>query len=470
MNRLAPFLPCCLLLGACADRSAPAIEAGIATPPRWQTAVAATDDAALRRDWWRRFGSAELEVLIERARAGSHDVAVARARVRQARAAATVAGAPLLPEARAGVEANREGLLGGQGNRDLDASEDDPRIDTFLTHLDVRYEVDLWGGREAARDSAIQGWRASRLERAAVELSVLAEVANRYLEASALEEQARIAALNLDNARRVLALVEARHDAGAATSQEVAQQRSLVARQQRRIPEARQQAAQARIALATLLGEPVQALRMNGPSFSALRWPTAEAGVPSELLTRRPDIAAAEARLAAAEADVREARAALLPSLTLGASLGSGGERAGHLLRSPFYTLTAGLAAPIFDNGRLKAERERVRARQEERLADYRQAIVAAFADVETALVLIDGLDRQRQWQARELDNAHEAFRLAGERYRAGAETLLMLLDSQRVLYEAQAEQVRLRLARAQASIALYKALGGGWRAGPPAA
>lgn len=469
MKRLIPLLPCCLLLGACAERPAP-VATGVPPPARWQAPVMASDDAALQRDWWRRFGSTDLDGLIERARAGNHDVAVALARVRQARAMLTVAGAPLLPEVRAGVEASREGLLSGQGNRDLDASEDDPRIDSFLTDFNVRYDVDLWGGREAARDSALQGWHASRFERAAVELSVLAEVANRYLDVRALDEQARIAALNLDNAREVLALVETRHEAGAATPLEVAQQRSLVARQQRLLPEARQRAAEARIALATLLGEPVQALRLAPGPFNDLRWPTANAGVPSELLARRPDIAAAEARLASAEADVRVARAALLPSLTLGANLGSGGERASQLLRSPFYTLTAGLAAPIFDNGRLSAERDRVQARQEEVLEDYRQAIVAAFADVETALVAIDGLDRQREGQARELESAHEAFRLAGERYRAGAETLLTLLESQRTLYEAQTEQVHLHLARAQASVALYKALGGGWRAEPPQA
>ena len=134
------------------------------------------------------------------------------------------------------------------------------------------------------------------------------------------------------------------------------------------------------------------------------------------------------------------------------------------MLRSPFYSLTAGLAAPIFDNGRLGAERDKATAEQEELLELYRGSIVAAFGDVEKALNGIDGVDRQRQWQDEEVRQARTAFELAESRYRAGAETLLTVLETQRTLYQAQDQQVQLRLARVQGSVALYKALGGGWQ------
>lgn len=136
----------------------------------------------------------------------------------------------------------------------------------------------------------------------------------------------------------------------------------------------------------------------------------------------------------------------------------------GDLLRSPFYNLTAGLAAPIFNNGRLSAERDKATARQQELLQTYRSSIISAFADVEKALNSINGLDQQRQWQEKELKHAQQAFDIAQSRYTAGAEVLLTVLETQRTLYQAQDQNVQLRLARLQASIALYKALGGGWQ------
>ncbi|MNE53415.1 putative efflux pump outer membrane protein TtgC precursor [compost metagenome] len=155
----------------------------------------------------------------------------------------------------------------------------------------------------------------------------------------------------------------------------------------------------------------------------------------------------------------------MLPSFTLGADLGSGADTFARILRSPYYTLSAGLAAPIFNNGRLNAERDKARAVEQELLERYRASIMDGFADVEKALNGISGVDNQRQWQDQEVEQAHIAFALSERRYRAGAETLLTVLETQRTLYQAQDLQVQLRLARLQGSVALYKALGGGWQA-----
>ncbi len=154
----------------------------------------------------------------------------------------------------------------------------------------------------------------------------------------------------------------------------------------------------------------------------------------------------------------------MLPALTLGATLGSDAYKALDILRSPYYTLTAGLVGPIFNNGRLSAERDKARARQDELLYAYRGAIINGFADVEKALSSITRLDQQRQWQTEELQQAQTAFQIAESRYQAGAEDLLTVLETQRTLYAAQDLNVQLRLSRLQASIALYKALGGGWK------
>ncbi|QJI39051.1 efflux transporter outer membrane subunit [Pseudomonas sp. ADAK13] len=463
MNVQLTVIAASLLLAAC-NNLVPNVESGLAPPSSWQS----PNTEGARQDnqrWWTQFASPELDQLIAQAQAGSHDLAAAMARVRQAQASAVIAGAPLLPALTGGSNASRQKLLRGKGYSQLDADSDNKAVDYFDASLTASYEIDFWGGRRAARDSAVEGLRASEFDRATVELTLLSSVANSYTQALSLREQGRIAELNLANAQNVLDLVQSRYNAGSATALELAQQKSLVAAQQRQLPQVQQQARDAMITLAALLGEPVQNLTLGQQSFDALHWPQITAGVPSDLLRRRPDIASAEARLAAAKADVVVARAAMLPTVTLGASLGSGASTASDILRSPFYNLTAGLTAPIFNNGQLSAERDRTTARQDELLQTYRSAIINGFADVEKALNTLHGLDQQRRWQGQELSEAQTAFRIAQSRYQAGAEDLLTVLETQRTLYAAQDLNVQLRLARVQASIALYKALGGSWQA-----
>ncbi|MDL5596916.1 efflux transporter outer membrane subunit [Bacillus subtilis] len=456
------LLAASVLLAACGS-PAPRPDSGLQPPPTWQSPEhpgASQND----RQWWTHFGSTELDQLIDQARLGSHDLAAAVARVRQAQAGATIAGAPLLPEIKAGLNANRQKLLHGKGYSQLDVNPNKRSLDYYDAELSASYEIDFWGGKRAARDSAVFAVQASEFDRSTVELTLQSAVANSYTQALALREQARIAELNLANAQNVLHLVQTRYDAGGATALELAQQKSLVAEQQRKLPLTQQQAREALITLAALLGQPVQELPSPKQSFAQLQWPDIASGVPSELLQRRPDIASAEAKLAAAQADVTVARAAMLPKLTLTASLGTGADLAADLLRTTFYNLSSGLVAPIFNNGRLGAERDKATARQEELLETYRGAIINGFADVEKALTSIRGLDEQRQWQSEELRQAQTAFDIAQSRYHAGAEDLLTVLQTQRTLYAAQDLNVQLRLSRLQASIALYKALGGGWQ------
>lgn len=456
------LLAASLLLAACSN-PAPRPDSGLQPPAAWQspnTSAAAHSN----RQWWTQFGSPQLNRLIEQASVGSHDLAAAVARVQQAQASATIAGAPLLPELKAGLNANRQRLLHGKGYSQLDVSPDNRSLNYYDAELSASYEIDFWGGKRAARDSAVLGLQASEFDRATVELTLQSGVANSYTQALSLREQQRIAELNLANAQSVLRLVQTRYDAGSATALELAQQKSLVAEQQRKLPLVQQQAREARITLAALLGQPVQALTLTEQPFDQLHWPKIASGVPSELLSRRPDIASAEAKLAAAQADVTVARAAMLPTLTLTASLGTGADLASDLLRTTFYNLSSGLVAPIFNNGRLSATRDKATARQQELLETYRGAIINGFADVEKALNSIRGLDEQRQWQGEELSQAQTAFDIAQSRYQAGAEDLLTVLQTQRTLYAAQDMNVQLRLSRLQASIALYKALGGGWQ------
>ncbi|GLO15685.1 hypothetical protein PPUJ20028_42710 [Pseudomonas putida] len=451
-----------LCLAACSTPPSPS--PAIDAPLAWQTAVPASTSAWPDSAWWKAFASPQLDRLIERARHNSHDLAAAAARVRQAQANAVIAGAPLLPEVQFALDASKQHLMHGTGSSQLDVSSSERTSKSYANVLSASYEVDFWGAVRAARDSALFSLDASRFDRQTVELTVVSSVADTYLRGLALDEQLRIARLNLRNARDVLQLVEARQRSGTTTRLELAQQRSLVAAQERQLPLLEQQNQDNRVTLATLLGDPVQKLPTNQETISNLNWPQIGSGVPSELLGRRPDIATAEARLAAANADVQVARAAMLPKLTLGANLGTGADTLANLFEGPYYTLTAGLAAPIFNNGRLRASRDLALAQRQELLEDYRSSIVSGFADVEKALNSIEGVDRQRRWQDEEVEQARIAFDLAQRRYAAGAETLLSVLETQRTLYQAQDQQVQLLLSRLQGSIALYKALGGGWQ------
>ncbi|MCK6188526.1 efflux transporter outer membrane subunit [Pseudomonas sp. EYE_354] len=452
----------CLLLNACAG-DPPVVDSGVAPPTAWQFAERDAAQAS-NSQWWTQFGSPQLNRLIDQARRDSFDVAAAMARVRQAQATAVIAGAPLLPEVKFNLTASRQKLLRGEGGPNLDVSKSDDTEDGFGANFAASYEVDFWGGRAAARDSALHSLRASAFDQATVELTLLSNVADRYAQTLAAHQRQQIAELNLANARNVLDLVQTRYDAGAATALELARQKSLVASQQRQLPLIAQLAEESRITLAALLGQPVQALDLAAEPFEALTWPTIGSGMPSQLLSRRPDLAKAEAELAAAQANVTVARAAMLPAVTLGATVGSDAYKALDILRSPYYTLTAGLVGPIFNNGRLSAERDKARARQDELLQSYRGAIINGFADVEKALSSVTRLDQQRHWQTEELQQAQTAFRIAESRYQAGAEDLLSVLETQRTLYAAQDLNVQLRLSRLQASITLYKALGGGWQ------
>jgi len=463
MKARLSVLTVCLMLSACGS-PVQRPDSGVQAPAAWQ----APHSASIARNnpqWWTQFGSPQLNRLIEQARVGSFDLAAAVARVQQAQASTVIAGGSLLPEVKAGLNANRQKLLRGNGYSQLDADSSNKAVDYFDANLSATYEIDFWGAKRASRDSAQFALQASEFDRATVELTLLSGVANTYAQTLSLREQQRIAELNLANAQSVLKLVQTRFDSGSATALELAQQKSLVAAQQRQLPLIQQQAQDALISLAALLGQPVQQLAAHQESFDRLQWPGIASGVPSDLLTHRPDIARAEAQLAGAAADVKVARAAMLPAVTLTAQLGSGANQFDDLLRSPFYNLTAGLVAPIFNNGRLRAERDKATARQQELLQTYRGAIINGFADVEKALNSIRGLDEQRQWQSEELNQAQSAFNIAQSRYQAGAEDLLTVLETQRTLYAAQDLNVQLRLSRMQASIALYKALGGGWQA-----
>ncbi|RQO36992.1 transporter [Herminiimonas sp. KBW02] len=458
MKKILMGFSAALLLAGCATQSTQETLAPEVAPQWRQAQQGDALTSIVTRDWWRSFGSTELDGLLETAQLQSYDLAAAVARVRQAQAAATIAGAALLPELNGNVGATRNGRLGGDGNGT-------PSGTVYQAGLTASYELDFWGRTRALRDSARADLRAAEFDRDTVYLTVTAGVASAWLQTMGLRERAAIADLSVASAQRLLGVIESRARAGAANPLELAQQRGVLAAQMRARAAIRQQAEDSQTTLAVLLGRNPSLLSLAATDLKGLQAPTTGAGLPAALLTRRPDIARAEAQLARADANIIAARAAMLPRITLGGEVTAGSNRVSSVFDNPVYSLAAGLAAPIFNAGRLAAGRDLALAQREELLANYRRAIVAAFGDVETALNALSGIDAQRTAQDEELRQAQRAFDLAESRYRAGAETSLTLLDAQRTLYTAQDAAAQLRTLRLQASVSLYKALGGGWQA-----
>jgi len=410
------------------------------------------------REWWRGFSSPELDALVAEAHAENLDLAAAEARVRQADARVRQAGANLLP--------NISGGLSGNETESRPAGGPDSSSRSFGASISASYELDFWSrnlntlsGTQASRD-------ATRADRETVRLTTIASTANTYFQLLSLRERLAIARLNLENARAVLQITEARVENGVATPLELARQRATIAGQESAIPQLEQQVLSTRAALAVLLGRAPEGFDVAARDFAGIAAPQVAPGLTSELLVRRPDIVAAEANLRASHANLAVARAAFLPIVQITGSNRLGAAALSSLFNGPDMAISFGatLAQTIFDGGAIYARSDEAAARREEVLANYRGTVLAAFADVETALGNITNLSEQDRLQQEQLRQLERAFSIADTRYREGVDDYLSLLDAQRSLYSARDQSAQLKLTRLQALVALYRALGGGWR------
>ena len=404
-------------------------------------------------DWWRGFRSRELTALIEEAQTANFDIAVAMARIIQADAQSKIAGAPLLPGADFDASVTRSRPPGG------------PDRTTWRTAITASYEIDFWGKNRANSRAAQQNAIAARFDRDVVAVSTVASVATAYFLVLASQDRLRIANQNVEAASRVLTLIRQRQEAGTASALEVAQQETLLASQRATVPVLDEVLRQNIATLALLIGRPPAFVRVRGGSLYSLGIPRVNPGLPSALLYQRPDIRSAEAQLAGADASVEAARAAFFPSITL---TGQGGftSTALRLLFRPesaFYSLAAGLTQPIFDGFLLEGQLELSQGRQMELLNLYRKAVVSGFTDVEKALISIKDSAERERLQQQVVDASRRAFEIADTRLREGTVDLVTVLITQQALFTAEENRVTARLARLQAVLSLYQALGGSW-------
>lgn len=414
-------------------------------------------------DWWRSFRSRELTAIVEEAQQANLDIAAAVARIVQADANARVAGAPLLPaiDLKSGATRSRASQTTSGSSGDFGASE----RDNLSASLTASYEIDFWGKNRAAMRAAEETAVASRFGREVVGLTTVVSAANAYFQVLAAQDRLRAARNNLTSAQRVLGLIQQRANAGTASALETSQQESVVATQRAAIPPLEQTLAQNRNTLAVLMARSPEHVQIRGGSLNSIAVPRITPGLPSELLTQRPDIREAEAQLAAANANVYNARAQLLPSITL---TGEGGYQSAvlkTLLRpeSAFYTLTAGLTQPIFEGGRLLGNVDLQKGRQDELLQNYRKAVISGFSDVETALTGIRNAALRERLQREVVASSRRAFDISEQRLREGTIDLVTVLQTQQTLFTAEDALIQARLSHMQAIISLYQALGGGW-------
>ena len=460
----------CVLLSACAS-----IEPEPAMPltpqdiqPAWSEPVLPGAGVWPSVDWWRGFSIPELDALVRAARENNLDLAVATARVLQAEAQTRIVRSALFPTVGVAATLQPQAAI---------ASGSTSANTLFSFGPQVSYELDFWGlARNNAR-AADALLRSARYAQETVALSVTSNVAILYLDVLALRERIAIARNSLQTAMRVLDGIERRTANGLSSPLDLAQQQALVAGQAAVIPALEQLERGARYALALLLGRAPEGFLVTRQNLEEIGIPAVAAGIPSELLTRRPDIAEAEARLLAASANVGAARAAFFPqiSLTASAGLASGAVSAvtdglvvggaSAAAGGTGLVVGAGVAVlqTIFDAGRRQGQVDLALAEQQELVATYRSTVFNAFANVELALGDSASLADQERFKSEQVQRATMALDISDVQYREGLVDLFALLQAQQTLFTAQDELLQIKLARIQTVVGLYKALGGGW-------
>ena len=458
---VAVALVVALGLGGCGE-AVVAPEVASELPERWREAPRASAEE-IGRDWVAGFADPELTRLVELAELDNLDIAAARARIVEAEGQLAVTSAALWPSISGSADSARSGTPGTNSTADPPFRR---RIgDSFRLGASASWQLDPWGSTRASVAAGSAGLEATRFGLDAARLSVATSIADAHFQAAAAEDRLRIARQNVAVAERMLAAMRRRFDVGTVTALDVAQQESVVATQRAAIPELETTLRQTRNSLVVLTGRAPEAMTVRGGGLGRARLPKVAPGLPSRLLVRRPDIAAAEARLTAAAANVEVARTAFLPAVELTGSAGLSSAYLVNLLRPEAFAgaVAAGVTQTIFDGGARDGRLVMARAQHSELVATYRKTVHEALLDVENALVAVEQTRRREALQADVVRAARRAQRLTEERLSEGTIPITTVLDAQRTLFQAEDTQVTVRLARFRAAIELIAALGGGF-------
>ena len=470
--RLAASLAGTLALAGCVV--GPSFHAPKLAVPTGFVSPASAPPAWPKPGWWQYFGSPELDRLVAAAKTRNFSVREAVDQLEAANAQIEVSGAPLLPAITATGSGNFQqagasaagassssnfSSFGGLGTRkNIDSRH-------FTAAFQASYQLDFWGKNYDALRAAQANAAAAQFNAATVALTEEAAVATTYFQTLAYEDELAIARRNLAAANGLLAQLRAEFKAGVVDAPSVAQQAALVASERANIPNITSEMRQQAIGLGILTGRAPEFLRVHGGTLGAIQVPRIRPGLPAQLLTRRPDIAEAEATLIGANANVRGAIASFFPSISLTGSAGWQSTALNMLFAPGSMLLSAAtsLSQPIFEGGALTGTLNVDRATYREDVAKYEQAVVQAFTDVETAMTALHYATRQERLQRIAVGRAKAALAGAQAQLRAGVVDISTVLNAEQTLLSDENTLEQARLTRLDAAVNLYKAMGGGW-------
>ena len=419
-------------------------------------------DDVIRGQWWEMFHEPELNALEGQVAVSNQSVAAALANFLAARAVVKQARSQYFPTVTASpsVTRSRQSSVATQSS-----SSATPSTTTeYSLPFDASWELDFWGRiRNTVKANSFEA-QATLADLENVQLTVQAEVAADYFQLRALDAQRQLLDAAVLAYERSLKLTQVQRDAGMASDQDVAQAETQLNTTRAQATDLGIQRAQLEHAIATLLGKPASSFSIATNALAAK--PVAiPFGVPSQLLERRPDIAAAERRVAEANAQIGVARAAYFPTITLSGSAGYQSSSLGNLMSAQglAWSVGATMAQTLFDAGKRKAVTEQARAKYQGTVANYRQTVLTAFQEVEDNLSALRILSEELQQQNVAVESSQRFLTLANDRYKSGIEIYLDVITAQTALLSNQRTALNLRMQQMTASVQLIKALGGGW-------
>ncbi|VCU70540.1 Outer membrane protein OprM precursor [Pigmentiphaga humi] len=464
-----------ILLSACAvgpDYVRPQVDTGVQFKETEGWKSAQPRDDVRRGPWWEVFGDQELSRLMAQVETANQTIAQAEAQYRQALAAVQAGRASLYPSVNASSSFTRTGT-GASSNTTTNSSgtvvqggSSGSIRNQFSLSGTASWELDLWGRIRRTVESQTASAQASAATLANAHLSAQAELARNYFQLRIMDEQKRLLEATIKIYERSLRLNENRYAVGVSAKAEIAQARTQLESTRAQAVDLRWQRAQLEHAIAILTGQPPSAFSIAPTEFTA-GLPTIPAGLPSELLERRPDIAAAERDMHAANAQIGVAKAAYFPTLTLSASMGYRASEFSDWLTAParFWSLGPALAAPLFDGGLRRAQTRQAEAAYDQRVAAYRQTVLSALAEVENYLAQLRTMEDEQVVQQRALDAARESLRLTTNQFESGLIDFLSVVSVQTSALSNERTALTLLGSRLTASVNLIAALGGGWHA-----
>lgn len=428
-------------------------------PPNWKTAQPA--DQVAKGKWWEIYQDPQLNALEEQINVSNQSLKAAQAQFEQARAIVRINRSNLYPTVSAGVTATRNRLSKNRFNGQLSPSSS---YTDLQLPVDASYEADVWGRVRRTVEAARANAQASAADLENVSLSLHAELASDYFQVRALDAEEQLLESTVDAYRKALELTQNRYNGGVVSQVDVAQAQTQLETTRAQLIDLGVQRAQLEHAIAVLTGQSPSTFSLAAMPLSSTP-PVVPAGLPSELLERRPDIAANERRMAEANAQIGVATAAYYPTITLSATGGFEGNSITNWFNGPSGFIQAGASAfeTIFDAGRRHAITDQARSAFDQSVANYQETVLSAFEDVEDSLAALRVLQDEAKTQDAAVEAAQHSLALSNNRYKGGVATYLEVITAQSIALSDQRVAVEIAGRRMTASVSLIKAIGGGW-------